>query len=194
MTDTQRPTPDTPTVEDEGYDASTDSSHHHRHDNKPELVNREIKPILAIVASVAVLVLVVLALSGGSTETAILPSVELPPPGEVGPTGTPIAVVVSTHQDQETSFFGLRRGRTHYIASVQFYAPSGCQSLIADSDPWPPSAAVCSTEVPISGIVSGLGVAATGEAIVLVDVEVAEECFIALDPGDTWPPEIPACP
>ena len=156
-------------------------------------MNREIKPILAILASVAVVVLVVLALTGGSTETAILPRVELPPPGEVGPTGTPIAVVVSTHQDQETSFLGLRRGQTHHIASVQFYAPSGCLSLIAESDPWPASAAECSTEVPISGVVRGLGIAPTGETIVLVDVEVSEECFSALEPRDTWPPDLTAC-
>ncbi|MGA9598518.1 MAG: hypothetical protein WBV06_20345 [Acidimicrobiia bacterium] len=156
-------------------------------------MNREIKPILAIVASAAVLVLVGLAFLGGSTKTTILPTVELPPPGDVGPTGAPIAVVISTHQDQETSFFGLLRGPKHYIAGVQFYAQSGCLRLLADGDPWPASAAECSTDVPISGVVRGLGVAATGETIVLVDVEVSEECFVALDPGNTWPPDLTTC-
>ncbi len=133
-------------------------------------------------------------LAGGVTESEVLPAVELPPPGESGPTGTPIAVVVSTLQDQETSFFGLRRGQTRYIVSVQFYAPPGCVSLIADGDPWPASAVECSTEVPISGVVSGLGVAPTGETVVLVDAELAEGCFVALDLGDRWPSDLSTCP
>lgn len=164
-----------------------------RHKEPPAQVNRELRTILAILAGAAVVVIVVLALTGGGTETTVLPPVELPPPGAVGPTGTPIAVVVSTHEDQEASWFGLRRGRTHYLVSVQFYAPPECSPLLSDGDPWPASAAECSTTVPISGVVTGTGIAPTGETIVVVDAEVQEECFVAMAPGDTWPLTRPEC-
>lgn len=168
-------------------------SNHHHPVTRRDSVNREIKSVLAIVAAVAVIVLAALALVGGSTEISVSPSVELPPPGEVGPTGAPFAVVVSMHEDQETSFFGLRRGQTHYLALVQFYAAPGCLNLIADGDRWPASAGECSTGVPISGVIGGLGVAPTGETIVFVDAEIPEDCYNALEPGDAWPPDSPAC-
>jgi hypothetical protein len=155
-------------------------------------VQRELRTILAIVAGATVLVIVALAFLRGATETTVLPPVDLPPPG-VGPTGTPVAVVVSTHEDQETSWFGLRRGPTHYLASVQFYAPQDCLPLLSEGDPWPGVASECSTDVPISGVVTGSGSAPTGETIVLVDVELQEGCFDALVPGDTWPPTRPEC-
>jgi len=156
-------------------------------------VNRELKPILAIVAAAAVLVLVALMITGGRTETTVLPPVALPPPGEVGPTGYPIAVVMSTRQDQETAFLGLLKGKSHYLVGVQFYAPSACSNLVVQGEPWPTPDVDCSSEVPVSGIVTGLGVARTGETIVLVEVETSEECFMALERGDTWPPDVPMC-
>lgn len=156
-------------------------------------MNREVKPILLVLAGVAVLLLVFLALKSGYTETVILPSVDLPPPSGVGPTGTPIAVVMSMHEDRETSFFGLRRGQTHHIVGVQFYAPPDCAELLADGELWPTPAIECSTEVPITGVVTGTGIAATGETIVVVDAEISQECFNVTYPGDFWPSEAPEC-
>jgi hypothetical protein len=153
-------------------------------------VKSDVKPILVIVAAAAGLVLAVLALRGTSTTIEVLPPVDLPPPGEAGPTGAPIAVVMSIRQDQETSFFGLWRGETHYLAGVQFYAPPDCAARIAQGDPWPAASAACATAVPVTGVVTGLGVAATGETIVMVEVEVSEACFSTLQPGDIWPPEV----
>jgi len=156
-------------------------------------MNREVKPILLVLTGVAVLLLVFVALAPGSTEIQVLPSVELPPPDAVGPGGGPAAVVMSTHQDQETSFFGLSKGPTHYIVSIQFYAPSGCSNKITDDDVWPVAATDCSTGVPVAGAVTGLGDAPTGETIVVVDAEVSQDCYNVIQPGDFWPSEAPEC-
>jgi hypothetical protein len=150
-------------------------------------MSREIRPILAIVAVVALVVLAVVALRPGTTETEVLPRVDLPPPGDVGPGGEPIAVVMSTRMDQETSLFGIIKGETHHIVSVQFYAPAECASAINQGDPWPIPGNECSRGVTIEGVVSGKGTAPTGEAVVLVDTETTEDCFAAISPGDYWP-------
>jgi len=154
---------------------------------------KEAKSILVIVAAAAVLVLVFLMLKGGSVETVVSPDVQLPPPGTVASTGAPIAVVMSMHEDNETSLLGLIRVGTHYIVGVQFYAPPECFTSIVDGDPWPTAAAGCETGVPITGVIAGSGIAATGETIVLVETEVTGECFDMLYPNDMWPPELAAC-
>ena len=156
-------------------------------------MNREIRPILAIGAVVTILVLVVVALRPGTTETVVLPPVDLPPPGTVGPDGEPIALVTGLHEDQETSFFGLVRGDKHHIASVQFYAPAECNEALTQDAEWPIVATECSVEVPIHGVVSGTGIAPTGETIVLVDTEVSEDCYSTISPGDPWPPVSASC-
>jgi hypothetical protein len=157
-------------------------------------MSRDVKTIMAVLAGVLLLVFAALLLWGGSTETQVLPAVELPPPGAAGPNGLPAAVVMSMHKDQDTSIFGLPRSPAHFIVSVQFYAPASCLNQIADGDPWPVTiGGVCSTEVPIAGIVSGIGIAPTGETIVVVDAEVSQECFELTYPGDFWPSDQPEC-
>jgi hypothetical protein len=154
---------------------------------------KELKPIVAIVFAALVVVLAFLLLKGGTTEIVVQPDYQLPPPGDVGPTGTPVAVVASMREDNETTLLGLISVRTHYLVGVQFYAPAECATSIGDGDPWPVSASGCETDVPIEGVVAGSGTAATGETIVLVDTEVSGECFDALRPNDLWPAESPAC-
>jgi hypothetical protein len=156
-------------------------------------VNREIRPILAIGAVVTILVLVVIALRPGTTETVVLPRVDLPPPGTVGSDGGPIALVTGLHEDQESSFFGLVRGEKHHIVSVQFYAPPECIETVTQGEEWPVVATECSVEVPIHGVVSGSGIAPTGETIILVDTEVSEDCYSTISPGDPWPPAADSC-
>jgi hypothetical protein len=156
-------------------------------------VRSDIKPILVIVAAAAVLALAFLGLRGTTTETEVLPPVDVPPPGEVGPTGAPIAVVISLRQEHETSLFGLWKRATHYLVGVQFYAPADCAARIAQGDPWPAPATACAVAVPVAGVVNGLGVAATGETIVGVEFETSEACYSALERGDLWPPATGAC-
>ena len=58
------------------------------------MMNRDVKPILAVAAVVAVVVVGVMALRPGTTETEYHPPVTLGEPGEIGPSGTPVAVVI----------------------------------------------------------------------------------------------------
>jgi len=150
-------------------------------------VKRELRPILATLAAAAALVLVVLALRPGTTEVVMQPTVEVPPPGTVGPDGEPVAMVISTHRSQETSFFGFIRGDSHYFVAVQFYAPPSCAGTIASGSTWPTGSSACVTDVGIEGTVSGTGTTPTGEAIVVVDVEVSEGCYSVVRGGDWWP-------
>ena len=157
-------------------------------------MNRELRPILAILAVAAVLVLVVLAFRPGTTEVVVQPTVDVPPPGTVGPDGSPVAVVISQHRSQETSFFGFIRGDTHYFVAVQFYAPSECVGMIGSGSVWPTGSSACASDVTIEGSVSGTGSTPTGEAIVVVDVEVSEECYSVTQGGDWWPLAHAECP
>lgn len=156
-------------------------------------MNRDIRQILAIAAFVTLLILAVIALRPGTTETVVLERVELPQPGATGTDGDPIAVVTALHEEQETSFFGLIRGETHHIVSVQFYAPPACIQAITQDERWPTADADCSTEVVIDGIVSGTGIAPTGETIIFVDTPVTEDCYATMSPGDFWPAATAPC-
>jgi len=156
-------------------------------------VKRDIKQILAIAAGAAVIVLGVMAVMGTSATTEVHPSVDIPTPGEQGPTGTPAAVVIDLHQEQETSFFGLRKGETRYVVGVQFYVPATCAGLIPDDVAWPVPDSECSTEVPIIGVATVAGIAASGEAIIVVNTDVPTECFDAINRGDWWPSDAPEC-
>jgi len=161
-------------------------------------MSSETRTVLAVVAVASIVVLVVVlviaALRPGTTEVTVLPPVDLPPPGELGPSGEPIAIVVSTREDQETSLFGFIKRDTHYIVDVQFYVPAECVSAVTDGDPWPSSTSGCSSDVAIEGVVSGTGVAPTGDGIVLVSTEVTEACFARVSPGGLWPIEDSHCP
>jgi hypothetical protein len=157
------------------------------------VVSKEIKQVLAIAAGAVVIVLGVMTLMGGSVTTEVHPPVDLPDPGELGPAGTPAAVVVDLRQEQETSFFGLRKGETRYVVGVQFYGPSACTGLITDDAAWPLPDLECSTEVPITGVATGVGIAATGEAVIVVYTDVPTECFDAINRGDWWPSDAPEC-
>ena len=149
--------------------------------------------ILAIAAGTAVIVLGVMAFMGTTVTTEVHPPVDLPEPGEQGPAGTPAAVVVDLHQETETSFFGLRKGETRYLVGVQFYGPAACTGLISVDARWPVPDSECATDVPIAGVVTGGGIAATGEAIIVVHTEVPSACFDTINRGDWWPSEGPHC-
>jgi hypothetical protein len=156
-------------------------------------VSKEIKQILLIAAGVVAIVLAVMTLMGGSVTVEVHPPVDLPNPGELGPAGTPAAVVIELHEEQETSFFGLRKGETRYLVGVQFYGPSACTGLITDGAAWPIPDLECSTEVPITGVATGVGIAATGEAVIVVYTDVLAECFDLIDRGDWWPSNATEC-
>ena len=151
------------------------------------------KPILAVLAGVAVLVVGLLALRPGTVEIQHLPPVTLGDPQDVGPSGTSAGVVIAKNQSGGTSLLGLRFGRTTYRVRVQFYAPPGCFGLVEFGDQWPAPFAECSSDIPVAGEVTGLGNAPTGESIIGVDVEVTEACFAEVATGTSWPPNVLAC-
>ena len=96
-------------------------------------------------------------------------------------------MVMSTQTSQETSLFGLIKAEAHHIVSVQFSAPAECVTAITQGDLWPLPTDTCPSDITIVGVVSGRGVAPTGETIVLVDVESTEECLAVVSPSDFWP-------
>ena len=143
-----------------------------------------------IVGVLVVGALIMLALLSTSTETEVLSPVTLGDPQDVEPTA---AVITGKHESGGFSMLGLRFGHWTYHLSVQFYDAPGCFEVVSFGDPWPTPFQDCSSAVPITGEVSGIGNTATGASIIGVDVEVPEDCYQAVAPGETWPPAAPAC-
>lgn len=156
-------------------------------------MNSDVKPIVAIVAVVAVIVMAVMALRGTSIDTEVHPPVDIGTPGDTVPDGGPVARVISKLETPGRSFLWFRLSDPSYEVTVQFFAPPGCSGSVSFEDPWPSSDPSCATDVPVAGIVSGIGTTQTGESVIAVDVQVNPECFAAVAPGDYWPPAS-ACP
>ena len=155
-------------------------------------VNRDTKPVLAVVVGVAIIMVAFTALRSGTTETGELRAVTLGDPQDLGPSGTPAAVVVGKNQSGGRSILWMEFGQRNRL-SVQFYAPHGCADLIDFGEQWPAPFNECTSSVPVTGAISGLGTAATGESIVAVDVEVTLDCFDEVTTGSFWPPEVATC-
>jgi len=150
-------------------------------------MDRDLKPILIIVAVVAVAVIGFMALRGTSREVEVLPQVDLGSPGDTTPAGGPIAVVIGKLQTGGGGFLWFDRGDPTNLVTVQFFAPVGCEGVLSFDDTWPGQDPDCQSDVPVGGVVSGLGTAQTGETIVAVDTEVSEACFALVELGDFWP-------
>ena len=153
------------------------------------VVSRETNAGL-IVGVLVVGALIVLALRSTSTETEVLAPVTLGDPQDVEPTA---AVITGKHESGGFSILGLRFGHRTYRLSVQFYDAPGCFEVVSFGDSWPTPFQDCSSGVSITGEISGIGNTATGESIIGVDVEVSEDCYQAVAPGEMWPPAAPAC-
>ena len=144
-------------------------------------------------ASVAIIIVVALpALRPSSTETGELRAVTLGDPQDLGTSGNPAAVVIGKNQSGGRSLLGIEFGQRNRL-SVQFYAPQGCSDLIDFGEQWPAPYNECTSAVPVTGAISGLGTAATGESIVTVDVEVTQDCFDDVTIGSPWPPAVATC-
>ena len=148
------------------------------------------------VAGIGVVVLVfvvvaalALSLRPTTRETVVLPPVAFPDPGEM----PAAAVVVALRESTGFSLFGYAIGDVTRRVTVQFYAPAGCDERLATGDRWPTPFAECTGRVSSEGTISGRGIAATGESIVAVDVDVSESCFASISHGDPWPPVGEAC-
>jgi len=150
--------------------------------------------VLAVVGGIAALVVVgLLVLRPGTTETHDFPDVTISDPGDTQPSGAPAAVVTGKRKSGGTSILGVHFGRETFRVSVQFYVSSACLPLIDFGEVWPAVFPECSSDVAVEGEVSGLGRAPTGETLVVVDIDVGSECFDGVSGGVWWPPDVPAC-
>jgi hypothetical protein len=142
--------------------------------------------ILVIIVALAA---AALALRPTTTNTEMLPPVVLPDPGEEPAAG----VVITLRQSGGFSLLGFTFDDVTRTGTVQFYAPAGCYEQLTIGDPWPAPFEQCTGPVSTEGTVSGGGIAATGQSIVTVEVEVSEDCYTSLAAGDAWPPATAAC-
>ena len=148
---------------------------------------------LIVVGIALVVIFGFVALRPGATEIQVFPEVPLGDPGDLQPSGAPIAVVTGKKQSEGTSILGMKFGRETYLVSVHFYTSRGCLPLIDFGDSWPAPFVECKADLIIEGEVSGLGNAPSGETMVVVDVDVGRDCFDAVSRGSFWPPDVPAC-
>jgi hypothetical protein len=157
-------------------------------------MRRDGPDFLIIIGVISVIVAAAfLALGSGTTETHISPAVTLPDPAVLGPSETTSALVVAKRQFGGTAILGFTFGKESYRVSAQFYAAAGCLPLVESGDMWPTPFDECATGIDLAGEISGLGLAATGESIMLVDIEVLEDCFDIVPIESAWPTDLPAC-
>ena len=155
---------------------------------------RSVLAALGVLGGMVLVVVVgVLVLGPGSTETEVFPEVTLGDPPDLETPGPSQAVVIAKNTSGGTSLFGLPFGSKTYRVRVQFYTSPGCWPLIDFEDRWPAPFDECSTDVAVEGEVAGLGRAPTGHSIVAVDAEVDHKCFDAVSAGDSWPSDARAC-
>ncbi len=143
-----------------------------------------------VVAAVLLAMVAAAALGSTSTETSTTPSVTVPDPQDLGPTDT---VIVNKRESGGTSILGVRFGTRTYRVGIQFYDKPGCSEAVMSSESWPAVSEACSNRVAVVGAISAIGVAATGESIIGVEIEVSAECYDAATPGEFWPPPEARC-
>ena len=82
-----------------------------------------------------------------------------------------------------------------YRVQVEFLLAGECLSRLDFGASWPVDDPACVSDVQIEGTIGGLGNAATGDTIVIVEREISEACFDALNAssGGPWPPATDAC-
>jgi hypothetical protein len=144
----------------------------------------------AILGALVVGVLVVVALAPNSTTSEVLPPITLEDPESVEPNA---AVVMEKHESGGSSIFGFTIRRTSHFVRVQFFDEPGCHAVVSSSEAWPTSHEECRSTVPVRGEVSGIGITATGQSIIGVDIEVSGTCYDTVTPGDSWPTSAPEC-
>ena len=119
-------------------------------------------------------------------------------PARVQPPATPPATgaaVSGLTADEGLSILGLRLRPAVYRVQVEFLLAGECLSRLDFGASWPVDDRACASDVQIEGTISGLGNAATGDTIVIVEREISEACFDALNAssGGPWPPATDAC-
>ena len=145
----------------------------------------------AILGTIVVGVLIVLAFAPGSTTTTeVLPPIDI---GDVESVGPNEAVVISKYESGGSSFFGFTIGRRSHLVRVQFFDQSGCQAVVSSRELWPTSHEECTSAVPVRGEISATGITATGQSIIGVDLEVSDTCYDTVTPGESWPTTAPEC-
>lgn len=148
---------------------------------------------IASVLGAAVLVTVALgALTTNETTTGVVDD----PNGPVmleNPSDLTVAEVAGTSSSTSASFLGIHFGSSTSRVTVLAPAPPGCADAVTTGAAWPADAAVCASPLPITGLVTGLGIAPTGESLVWIDVEVSRACYEAVRHGDAWPHPAAAC-
>jgi hypothetical protein len=95
-------------------------------------------------------------------------------------------LIVSKFEEGGFRAFGITFSDPTYRVTVSFSAPAECTGALALSTTWPVPGGDCGPAGTVSGELSGSGRTATGDAVVSVAFEVAEECFDAVAVGVVW--------
>ncbi len=97
-------------------------------------------------------------------------------------------------QSSGISVLGITLQSPTLSLRVELFAAPGCFDAIDIGDPWPAPHPQCESPVPVAGRVSGVSLAPTGETTVVVEFEVARDCFeIVGGGGGPWPTGHPEC-
>lgn len=116
--------------------------------------------------------------------------------GQAQRIGTPdedSAVVLDRHDSPGISLLGLQLLRTKYLLAIRVAVPESC--FIADeSGPGELVSTGSCADLPIVGPVIGEGTSpGDGRRVLIVDVEVSEDCWNATAVNSVWPSDLDEC-
>jgi hypothetical protein len=142
--------------------------------------------LVVVLGGIVVIAVIALVFGLGGVTSTSGPA-RLQPPATPPATG---ALVSGLIVDEGLSILGVRLRPAVYRVQVEFLVAGECLSRLDFGVNWPVDDPACSSDVPIDGTIGGLGNTAFGRTIVVVEREISEACFDAIDAssGGPWPP------
>ncbi|MCP3973962.1 MAG: hypothetical protein GY720_05660 [bacterium] len=146
-------------------------------------------PLTAVIALVAIAAVVAIAagLMGGHEETSRVETFDYIAADQ--PVGA--GVVISKTQRGGFEFLGRAFSQPDHFVQVAFTLPASCDP--GDSERWPIAQTDCAGPNGLVGPITGGGVTATGEPIVMVEASVDRGCHADIELGMSWPPPTDRC-
>ena len=152
---------------------------------------------LMVIGGIALVALIAAVLGGTTTQISFAPAELQACPRD----GAPAACVVgkSASDPGGLSIFGITlfANEVTYRVMVQVQSTRDCVERVYGVDRverWPPSLAECANDFTRPGQIAGIGaLGPSGRQALMIEVEVSEDCYLAVVSGRAWPADEPAC-
>ena len=153
--------------------------------------------VLIVIGAIALVALIAAVLGGTTTQISFAPAELQACPRD----GAPAACVVgkSASDPGGLSIFGTTLFATEviYRVAVQVQSTRDCVERVYGVDRverWPAPFAECASDFTRPGQIAGTGaLGPSGGQALMIEVEVSEDCYLAVVSGRAWPEDAPVC-